>query len=130
VVVEEYDDPKARTGAGVSTPTGLDQLAPIPRLENETGAQLEEEAEHPASSGGSLPTPPSSRFGRTLADLYHDATSDVRLTSTLLFFVPFPFFAAKIDKLEDLIVPSVLGVLLNIIWHGVAFVSAHRRRSG
>jgi hypothetical protein len=66
--------------------------------------------------------PPGKVIGRTPADLVADFVNDPKVMATILMFLPFIPFAPKLDKLADLLLPGAVGVLLNLVWFGVALL--------
>lgn len=54
--------------------------------------------------------------GRTFPDLIIEFMNTPRAMATLLVFVPFIIFAAKIDSIESLKYPLLTGCILNLVW--------------
>lgn len=76
------------------------------------------ETDSPGTASAPLRAP-----GRTISDLIAEFKDDARAMATILMFVPFVVFVAKIHAFGDLLYPFVIGVLLNVIWFGVSFLA-------
>ena len=59
---------------------------------------------------------PPSVTGKTFADLISECIQNPRAMSVILMVVPFVAYAFKIDKLENLMISLLMGVILNAIW--------------
>ncbi len=57
--------------------------------------------------------------GRTFADLIIEFMNNPRAMATMLIFVPFIIFVAKIDSVQSLKYPVLTGIVLNMVWFGV-----------
>lgn len=80
----------------------------IPQIEDTAETSLER------------PNLPAGRVvGRTTADLVADFANNPRAMATILVFIPFIPFVPKINQLADLLIPGVIGILLNLVWFGV-----------
>lgn len=61
--------------------------------------------------------------GRTWSDLIHESKNTPRDMATLFIIIPFVIFISKINSIESFKYPIALGVVLNIIWFGVSFLT-------
>lgn len=54
--------------------------------------------------------------GKTYPDLIASFINKPQAIGTVLFFLPFPFFVSKIDSIQSLRYPFIVGILLNLVW--------------
>ena len=59
---------------------------------------------------------PSTIIGRTFPDLVIEFKNDSRFMSTILMFLSFIIFVNKIDSIESLKYPIIMGIILNLVW--------------
>lgn len=85
------------------------ELTALPREEDTEETSLERAG-----------APRAKVVGRTIADLVADFANDPRAMATILMFLPFIPFVPKLDHLADLVLPTVIGVLLNVVWFGAS----------
>lgn len=64
-------------------------------------------------TGGKVP--PRS-FGRTWGDLLAELINDPRVVACTLLFLPFLVYVPKIAGAKDLLVPLLVGSVLNLAW--------------
>jgi hypothetical protein len=75
------------------------------------------------------PSPPKPTVGRTFSDLIASSVDDARVMATLLMLIPFAIFATKIEKLSDLCIPAVVGVILNFVWFIASFAQRKAKKA-
>ena len=80
-----------------STPSG------IPTYEEETESTYR-------------PSGKTTNIGRTFPDLISEFIGNPRAIAVILMFIPFPFFTSKIESIDSLKYPAIIGLLLNLIW--------------
>lgn len=61
----------------------------------------------------------SDKIGKTPSDLVFHFINRHEFMATILTFLAFVIFAAKIQKLADLWLPVLASVIMNIVWFGV-----------
>ncbi len=61
--------------------------------------------------------------GRTFPDLISEFIGNPRAMATILMFVPFPFFVSKIENIDSLKYPAIVGFLLNLVWFTVPLLA-------
>ena len=61
-------------------------------------------------------------IGRTFPDLIVEFMKNPSAMATILIFVPFIIFVAKIDCIESLKYPLLTGLILNLVWFGLPAV--------
>ena len=69
------------------------------------------------------------RTGRTIADFLSIYLNDTRVMATFLMFVPFPFYASHVSKLNDLLYPIIYGIILDLVWFTLGHFSKKRHKS-
>ena len=86
-----------------------------------TGLPTEREFEETQSPEVARATPRAP--GRTASDLVAEFVNQPRAMATLLVFAPFPFFTTKIQSFGDLVYPTAVGLLLNVVWFGIPWIT-------
>ncbi|RJQ46794.1 MAG: hypothetical protein C4528_06320 [Gammaproteobacteria bacterium] len=93
-----------------------------------TGLPTEKESEETQSPETARANPRAP--GRTSSDLFAEFVNQPRAMATLLIFAPVPFFAMKIQSFGDLIYPVAVGILLNVVWFGIPWITNHWKKRG
>jgi hypothetical protein len=85
-----------------------------------TGVPAASDLEETSSpnSGKAVPRAP----GRTFSDLVAEFMNNPQVMATILMFVPFIVFAGTVKAIYDLLYPTITGILLNVVWFGIAWL--------
>ena len=65
---------------------------------------------------------PTITTGRTFPDLIVEFKNDPRSMATILTFIPFIIFIAKIDCVESFLYPLLTGAILNFVWFVIPLI--------
>ena len=68
--------------------------------------------------------------GRTFSDLVAEFMNNPQVMATILMFLPFTVFAGSVKAINDLLYPTATGILLNVVWFGIAWFRRNRKRNG
>ncbi|MFZ2541069.1 MAG: hypothetical protein WAW75_04765, partial [Gallionella sp.] len=52
-----------------------------------------------------------------------------QVMATILMFAPFIVFAGSVKAIYDLLYPTITGILLNVVWFGIAWYSLVKAKS-
>ena len=88
-----------------------------------TGLPIEKEVVETKSLEVAAPSPRAP--GRTMSDLVAEFVNQPRAMATVLMFLPFAICLATthIPSFGYLIYPLTIGILLNIVWFGIAWIT-------
>ena len=114
------------TGPSTTVPEALRPSPPVDlKSKDQTALPSEEDGETSSPVAGKASP---RRIGRTFSDLFAESMDDGRVMATLLIFAPFVAFVRSIEEFDDLKYPLTVGVLLNVVWFGIAFIRYLKRR--
>jgi hypothetical protein len=128
VVVEIDDSPDAEQST--SLPAGLGAEAGPASAELHATDLPERQPDYDGALEGRAPGRPttSETVGRTLADLVHAFICRPQFPAIALFIVAVIIFSPQTHKLNDLLLPAVVGFAFNVLWFGIAGCARLRRR--
>lgn len=127
-VTIELDDTPDR-GGQTSVPTNQEGAREQGfKVRQLTGVPTESDAVETTSpnAGQAAPRAP----GRTFSDLVAEFMNNPQVMATILMFAPFIVFAGSVKAIYDLLYPTITGVLLNVVWFGIAWFRRNRQHNG